>query len=198
MQRLTATLSLGLVLALTDTGGAQPAGFASCDDAYNYAQNTARLYVSQSFGRVQCDAARRAPTEAALAGAFKRLVLRGSNSVAVKACFYQGLYGGYVDALRAEYERCSTPGFNTVGLDSIARAAESVFVALYGAIGSHVDECVIQDTFSMDYGFVPSTQEVEVCASTIAEAAYDDLASSLVDHLIEELVDVVCFRPWAE
>jgi hypothetical protein len=195
MQPITATLSIGLALALAQPSPAAAAtgGFPTCADSHNYGHSTASLYVGQAFSRLGCEAAGRPVTEAAIARAFKRLVLRGSDSVAIKSCYYEGLYRGYVTALQAEYGRCGAQ----LSLASIAQAAEAVFVALYGALGNNVDECMIQETFGIEYGFVPSASESGACSGWISGAAYDDLGSSAIDHLVEELIEVVCYRPAA-
>jgi hypothetical protein len=169
---------------LTLVAGAAPAAaedtFPDCASAYNYGWNSSWLYVSASMNRADCDGTIVEKAEVALARAFRRKQIAPGNGEALKVCFYQGVYAGYVGALAVEYDECPDLDFGIV--PSVARAAVSVFTAMHLGL-DRVDGHEVDEVFDGVYWAPPG--------SAVACVAYIE-ASEAADPGRGELIDTVC------
>lgn len=166
------SLAVGAAPAAADT-------FPDCGSAYNYGWNSSWQYVSSSMNRADCDAATVEKAEVALARAFRRKQISPDDSEALKVCYYQGLYAGYIGALAVEYDEC---GWGLQLLPSVARAAVSVFTAMHLGL-EYVDDGDVNDVFDDVFWAPPG--------SAVACTAYVE-DSEAADPGRAELIDTVC------
>jgi hypothetical protein len=166
------TLVMGTVPAAADT-------FPDCASAYNYGWNSSWFYVSASMNRADCDGTVIEKAEAALARAFRRKQIEPDNSEALKVCFYQGMYAGYIGALAVEYDEC---GLELGIVPSVARASVSIFVAMHAGL-DWVDDAEVDEVFDGVYWAPPGSATACVGYIENSEAA---------DPGRGELIDTVC------
>jgi hypothetical protein len=167
---------------LTLVAGASPAAadtFPDCASAYNYGWNSSWLYVSASMNRADCNQTVIEKAEAALARAFRRKQIEPDNGEALKVCYYQGVYAGYIGALAVEYDEC---GLDLGVVPSVARAAVSVFTAMHVGL-EWVDDADVDEVFDGVWWAPP--------ASAVACVGYIE-ASEAVDPGRGELIQSVC------
>jgi hypothetical protein len=174
---LSALLLVGSGTALADP---KPT-FDTCEDAFNFGSNSAKMWVSAAMNRASCNGLQVATAEAQLAKTLKKQKIPAHNSEEHKVCFYQGLYAGYVDQLGVERASCG----QGLPIVSVARAALSVFGAMVKGLDS-VENSEIDQVF--DGGFDTEGQDGDACASFIANEG-DDLEADL-----SELIKSVCFE----
>ena len=175
--------------------------FKACVDGSNYGTNTSSLIVSQVFNRIDCDERAADDAERVLARAVKRFVLTTSDSRDVKVCVYRGLFYGYIATLAREYAQCNGRRFNRLSLESVALAAEAVFVALVRALGPSSD--AVQSAFDLERAgavdLVDAAEEIAPggCARVIegeASLDFDDGVGEELEalELTPELRAIVC------
>jgi hypothetical protein len=156
--------------------------FADCDSAASYGWNTASFYVSASMNRAACDVNLTEKAEAALGRALKRQRIAPRNSEAIKVCFYDGLYRGYVAELARAHDSCD----RELSLaPSVARAAVAVFTAMHQGLAS-VDRADVNAVF--DDVFEAPAESADACARYVL--------TSDAGHLtrVDILVDSVCWN----
>lgn len=123
-------LTLLSILCVLQTSTAQ-AGFVTCEDARQYGENSARLFVGQSFTRIACDGMLRERVHSALDRVLARQVLRTHDSDDEKVCFYEGMFAGLRGQLLAEYAACAAePSFVCLPSETLASHVGSLLSAL--------------------------------------------------------------------
>lgn len=163
----------------------------SCDDWRGWASSTARLYVSQTMGKLACDATRADQAEDTLADKLSLMAMRDES-----ACFFEGLYAGYISALRAEYADCDgIDRFDAVSLRSVSIAASSVAIALFNGLAGVVDHATVHRVFNAaDLSFLPLVVDAGSCADLVYERVTDGLGTSpIVRDYADKVARVVCF-----
>lgn len=155
--------------------------FPDCASASNYGWNTSAQVVSSVMNRADCDAAVVERGEVVLSKQMRRQRIAAHNSESIKACFYQGLYHGYVDTLQTEYAQC---GDDLPLVPSVTRAA----VAVFGALNDALDRVDASDVdFVFDGVYEAPYWAGDACATALA-AETSGLDSR------GELVDSVCWN----
>jgi hypothetical protein len=148
--------------------------FPDCTSASNYGWNTSWNIVSSSLNRAACDTTITERAEVVLAKQLRRQRIAAHNSEPIKACFYQGLYHGYVDALATEYSQC---GRDLPLVSSVTRAAVAIFGALNDAL-DRVDSSEIDVVF--DGAFEAPYWAGEACEYTLESDTSGDSRDELV------------------
>lgn len=125
------TLSILSLLASLWPVTTARAAFVSCQDAKNYGENSARLFVGQTFARIACDGDLLERVHLAFDRVLSRQVLRTSDGDDVKLCFYEGMFEGLTEELRSRYSACDEdPRFACVSGETLSRHAGSLLSAM--------------------------------------------------------------------
>jgi hypothetical protein len=123
--------SCALVATTATAVSAADETFADCESAANYGARTAYYFVGASMNRAACDGSMGERVQQVLARSLRRQHISAHNPEALRVCFYQGLYRGYVGALEAEYVDCES---DLELVPSVARAAVAVFIAMQSGL----------------------------------------------------------------
>lgn len=195
--RQTAIILLTILCALrTSTANA---AFVTCEDARQYGENSARLFVGQSFARVACDGALRERVHMALDRVLARQVLRTKDSDAEKVCFYEGMFAGLRAQLLTEYAACAgEPSFACLPREVLASHVGSLLSALVLSLqdpsGLSTDELLtLFEADGEDDGALPLCEAP--CTLSCSDAllgSMSPLAFSTFSGSVEALGEQVC------
>jgi len=104
------------------------------------------------------------------------------NTEALKVCFYEGLYRGYIAGLESEYAECAAP--IELGIVSVVRAALSVFAAMHDWLDV-VNDSEIDQVFD---GVYVTDESDSIWCDSYSRADADS------DQGIDEFVKSVCWN----
>ncbi len=177
-------MSHKLLVLLVVLGFATPdvarAAFVSCEDARTYGENSARLFVGQTFARVACDPGLLSRAQLGLDRVLSRQVLRTYDSDEEKLCFYDGMYYGLREQLILEYAACE---------------GEPSFACLPGeTLSSHLGSLVSALSLS---ALDPRAVGLEGVLATFARPATTALVCACVDEMACEQALLASMSPYA-
>jgi hypothetical protein len=169
----------------------------TCESAYNLAANSARLYVSQTFAKVERGELTLERAHSGLLSVMRIQGLRPTESRENKLCYYQGLWQGLADQLAIEYR--------VLGLSCLERPVLSAYAgAVLSALANSLKATDAFDEASSRYVFDAASSELGVpwCsfeprATCVAAISGQASAAALERYgaLVEGLSDRLCGVP---
>jgi hypothetical protein len=169
----------------------------TCESAHNLAANSARLYVSQVFGKVQRGEATVERAHSALLFVLASQTLRPTESRENKLCYDQGLWEGLTSQLAIEYQVAGLACLERPVLAAYAGAvlhAVSIALAPDDAFGPEDAQAVfIEPAVAIGVPWCDG-QPLEECAQHVREQAGAQ-ALARYGELVDGLAGALCVLP---
>jgi len=178
--------------------GSAHAAFVGCQDAANYGENTAHLFVAQAFARVGCDGSRLDTVNTALSRALATMTLSTNDSDQEKLCFYGGMWDGLVSALSSEYQACGLdPPFSCLNRVALAGFAGSMLKSIPSSLldPDSFDKAAVPRVYTTDPGddgapLCAPLDDVSPCVLAIRRKG--GTAATQYGELADDIAQLVC------